>query len=338
MTPSAESQPNERSTDQGAESVIDLAFIGAGSLSTTFHYPAVRDMPGVRLVAVCDLIQEKAEKNAATFDIPSVYTDYRTMLDKEAVDALYIIMPPQDSFDLLQDCLNRGLHVFSEKPPTVTTFQTKVLAGIAAARDCVTQIGFQRKHIPLVKKMRDMVLARGPVDQFFSEFVKASPGGGPYYGGRIDVLTCDAIHMVDTAVWLGGGTLPRVATAVRQSYVDQNVKYNALMTFDNGTTGFFSANWNSGRRHLALAIHGQNCCALIDPEHQGVYYDPEHPEGVTVTAVEAAGSDVPHKRLGFYDEGLEFVQAVRAGDPAMTQASFERSIVTMETVERILNA
>jgi virulence factor len=319
-------------------STISVAFIGAGSLSTTFHYPSVRDMPGVRMAAVCDLIPEKAEKNAATFGIPGVYTDYREMLDKETIDALYIVMPPQDSFELLFDCLNRGLNTFSEKPPTVTTFQAKTLAAIAEENGCITQIGFQRKHIPLVKKLHDMVTARGPMDQFFSEFVKPTPQGKTYYNGRVDVLTCDAIHMVDTAVWMGGGTVPQVASSVRQSFTDQNVKYNALMTFDSGTSGFFSANWNSGRRHLAIAMHGQNCCALIDPEDQGVYYDPEHPQGITVTAAEAAGSQAPHRTLGFYDEGLEFIEAVRAADPAMTQSSFQQSVVTMETVDRILNA
>jgi len=41
----------------------------------------------------------------------------------------------------------------------------------------------------------------------------------------------------------GRDLAPRVASAVRQSYTDQNVKFNALMQFDSGTSGFFSATW-----------------------------------------------------------------------------------------------
>lgn len=316
--------------------IIDVVFIGAGALSTKFHYPSLADLPDVRIKAVCDLVREKAERNAKTFGIPQVYTDYREMLAKESFDAVYIVMPPQDSFDLLVDCLGRGLHTFSEKPPTVTTFQTKVLAALAEKKGCITQIGFQRKHVPLVKAMRAMVEKRGPIDQFFSEFIKQSPAGGLYYKGRIDILTCDAIHMVDTAVWLGDASMPEVASVCRQSYTDQNVKYNALLRFAGGTSGFFSATWNSGRRHLSVHLHGQNCCAIVDIENQGTYFDPEHPQGVTLTAAEAAGSDKDFRVLGFYDENREFIEAVRAKDPGMTQSSFQKSVRTMEVVERIL--
>jgi len=314
----------------------DIVFIGAGSLSTTFHYPALASMPDVRIKAVCDLIIEKAEHNAAAFGIPSSYTDYTEMLAKERFDAVYVIMPPQDSFDILVDCLGRGLNTFSEKPPAVTTFQTRVLADLAAKNNCVTQIGFQRKHVPLMKKMREMVEKRGPIDQFFSEFIKPSPQGGLYYNGRIDVLTCDAIHMVDTALWMGDDSRPAIASVARQSTTDQNVKYNALMRFENGTSGFFSATWNSGRRHLSAHMHGQNCCAVVDLETLGTYYDPEHPEGIALTAQEAAGSSEPYRVLGFYDESREFLDAVRARDPEMTSSSFRKSIRTMEVVEEIL--
>jgi predicted dehydrogenase len=258
------------------------------------------------------------------------------MHEKQNFDAVYVVMPPQDSFNLLHDCLSRGLHTFSEKPPTVTTFQTRVLAELAERNGCITQIGFQRKNVPLVKKMRAMVEKRGPIDQFFSEFIKPSPTGGLYYNGRIDILTCDAIHMVDTALWLGDDSMPEVAAVSRQSYCDQNVKFNALLRFDNGTSGFFSANWNSGRRHLDLAIHGQNCCAIIDIEKQGTYYDPENPDGITITAEEAAGSEKNFRVLGFFDEGREFLDAVRAGDPEATRSSFRKSVRTMEVVEKIL--
>ena len=48
-----------------AKDIIDVVFIGAGSLSTMFHYPALADMPDVRLKAVCDLLPKRAERNAA---------------------------------------------------------------------------------------------------------------------------------------------------------------------------------------------------------------------------------------------------------------------------------
>ena len=161
---------------------------------------------------------------------------------------------------------------------------------------------------------------------FFCEFVKPSPSGAPYYNGRIDVLTCDAIHMLDTAMWLGDSPLSDIVSVTRQSVTDQNVKYNALMQFENGSSGFYSANWNSGRRHLRLDMHGQNCCALIDVEEQGTYFDPDHPEGITMTAAEAAGSDSRHRMFGFFDESREFIDAVKSGSRRKTQSSMQSAV------------
>ncbi|MFH0796777.1 MAG: hypothetical protein V2A65_06940 [Candidatus Omnitrophota bacterium] len=156
-------------------------------------------------------------------------------------------------------------------------------------RKNITQIGYQRKYVPLVTRMRELVEKCGPIDQFTVAFHK-SMGKTPmaYYGGAIDILTPDASHMLDAMLWLGGSDPVKVTSVVRNSYVDNNVKYNALVLFE---------------------------------------------KGITVTAQEAAGSDKPHRVLGFFAQARDFIDCVKKGKNP--RGCLENALKTMQLIDRV---
>ena len=78
-----------------AEKKIKLGFIGCGGHATTCLFPVIRTIPEVDLVAVCDLQEELAKRNARTFGVPSWYTDLETMCKKEQLQGVIICGPPQ---------------------------------------------------------------------------------------------------------------------------------------------------------------------------------------------------------------------------------------------------
>lgn len=242
------------------------------------------------------------------------------------------LCPPQHVFPVLEYCLSNKFNVFSEKPPALTLYQTRVLTGIAEKNGNITQIGYQRKFVPLVRKMRELVEKKGPIDQFTVTFCK-NRAEGLYYDGAVDVLTTDASHMLDTMLWLGGSEPVKVISAVRDSYTDSNVKYNALVLFEKGVTGFFSANWNSGRRFLEIEMHGQGCVAKTDVENSGIYYDKDNPDGITVSAQEAAGSDLAYRVLGFFDQSRNFIDCVKSGEKSL--GCLQNALKTMELVDKV---
>src|SRR5919204_5240254 len=133
---------------------VRVALIGAGNMANGVHYPSLAEFDDVELAAICDLVEEKARATAERFRIPRVYTEYRHMVDEVDPDAVYVLMPPQYLFDPVVHCLRLGRHVFVEKPPAVTAFQTKALAYYAAEHRCITMVGFQRCHIPVLTVLK----------------------------------------------------------------------------------------------------------------------------------------------------------------------------------------
>src|SRR5687767_14702842 len=98
---------------------VRVGFIGAGGLANHVHYPSLAEDARVELAAVCDLDEAKLTRTAEKYAVQSRYTVYQEMLEREALDAVYVIMPPMPLHPIVMDCLAAGKHVFIEKPPGV---------------------------------------------------------------------------------------------------------------------------------------------------------------------------------------------------------------------------
>ena len=121
--------------------------IGAGQLATLVHYPSVASVSDAEMIAVCDLDKQRLTETGEKYGIDSLHTDYREMLEKEEPDAVYAIGPPEAMYPIWVYCLERGLHLFIEKPMGLTIHQARALLFLAEKNECITQVGFQREHV-----------------------------------------------------------------------------------------------------------------------------------------------------------------------------------------------
>jgi virulence factor len=314
-------------------SKLRIALIGAGGMANTVHYPSLAGFGDVDLVGLCDLVPEKLKATAERFGIKRTFTDYRKMLADTEPAAVYLLMPPHHLFDIAIDVMSRGLHLFLEKPPGVTAEQTRQMAHCAERNGCVTLVGFNRRYIPLMRQCRDKVLAHsgGPVIQAMSSFYKWH-AAGPYYAGATDILSCDAVHAVDTLRFIGGD-VKKVASDVSAQGMSFDTRFNALVEFESGGAGILMANWRVGGRIHQFEMHTQGASAYVNPNaHADLYFDgADKPK--RVTAQKAAGSAENRVYYGFEAENRAFVDAVLSGQQPETCLS--DAVRTMELVDRI---
>ena len=157
---------------RASSSPVRVGFIGAGHLATLVHYPSLDELDTASLVAITDIDQARLLATANRYKICGRYTHHRDMLDKEALDAVYVVMPPHLLHDIVIDCLEAGKHVFVEKPPGTTTYQTEAFAWYAAKHGCLTMTGFNRRFVPLLRRCKELVEAAGPIHLTVASFHK----------------------------------------------------------------------------------------------------------------------------------------------------------------------
>src|SRR5438105_2869514 len=97
---------------------VRLGFLGTGGIAG-HHLKQLQEVPGAEIVALCDVVAERAEARAQEFG-GRAYRDYRQMLEREELDALYVCVPPFAHDDAEVQAARRGIHLFVEKPVTLT--------------------------------------------------------------------------------------------------------------------------------------------------------------------------------------------------------------------------
>jgi predicted dehydrogenase len=115
----------------------------------------------VRLVATCDLDVGKAEEFARRFGAGSHYGDFRRMIEREELDAVFISTGYGDDgrpthARLAAECLEAGLHVWTEKPPAATCAEIERVQ--QAERDSGRRymVGYKTMFFPANVKAKEL--------------------------------------------------------------------------------------------------------------------------------------------------------------------------------------
>ncbi len=99
---------------------MKVGIVGCGRIATLVRLPSLEKIEGVKLVAAADTNEERLRENLEKFHVDEGYADYRRMLEKADVEAVYVCTPPETHFQIVMDSVDRGKHVFCEKPIATT--------------------------------------------------------------------------------------------------------------------------------------------------------------------------------------------------------------------------
>jgi predicted dehydrogenase len=274
---------------------------------------------------------QRLQATADRYEIEGRYADYRQMIETEAPDAVYAIGQPHQLFDVWVWCLEHQQNLYIEKPMGLTLHQAQTLAHLAEKNGCITQVSFQRRSCPLVVKLREACLKRGPITHALCRFYKCDPR--PHLVAR-DHMMDDGVHAIDTLRWMCGGEAVRLHSITRRVGVPDINFISVMMEFDNGATGILLNSWTSGRRIFAVEMHAPGICVEAEHEVAGTLYADGDTKGVRFTTHDVAESDQLYIFGGFRAKHREFIDAVKARrQPA---SHFADALKTMEIAERIL--
>ncbi|MBE5961271.1 MAG: Gfo/Idh/MocA family oxidoreductase [Lachnospiraceae bacterium] len=98
-----------------------IAIVGCGNIAQV-HARVIERLDNAKLMAVADCNLKKAVEMATKYGCHS-YESLDDMLDSERIDILHICTPHNTHTDLAITALNRGIHVFMEKPPVINQEQ-----------------------------------------------------------------------------------------------------------------------------------------------------------------------------------------------------------------------
>ena len=183
---------------------VKVGVIGAGTMGRR-HLTALAGDPRVEIVAVADAVATVAAEAAAAAGARPCAT-VADLADAGA-DAVFVTLPNVHHAPVVLEALDRGLHVFCEKPMAVSLADARRVVERVAAGDRVYQMGFNRRWAPAYRYLKDQIEAGfAPLSANVkindgdmltpAWYANAAVSGGFMYD--------TAVHLIDMTAWLVG--------------------------------------------------------------------------------------------------------------------------------------
>ena len=345
--------------------ILNVGLIGCGWIADGKHLPTLTQQPDVKIVALCDIIAQRAYDLAKKYQLGdvAVYEDYTELVARADIDVVYICTPNPLHCEMACSALENGKHVFVEKPLACTKKECDKIIELSKKSGKLVTVGFQRRYFPahiLAKKMCDsgemgeIYYAKAQGTRYrgtpnWGEYITGKNGGGVFIDG--------VPHSLDLALWLMNNYEPLSVKA--NTYDKMKDKTEgcmwgegwdvdkfcvedsgfALVTMKNGATLYLESAWaiNMLGSDMKAVICGteagldmQGGSATTDYiRKNGVRYGANYIEELTpvVSMGFEINSDANQK------ECRNFVDAIKMGSELMITA--EQAAVVTQIIEGV---
>jgi predicted dehydrogenase len=137
---------------------LNVGVIGCGDRGTGLMH-VMKQLPDqYQLGMVCDVLDFRLENARKLMPAATTSKDYKKVLDNKNIDAVIISVPLDMHFQIAQDALNAGKHIYLEKTMTYNIQQAIELVNLSRSRPRqILQVGHQYRYTPLYHKVKEMI-------------------------------------------------------------------------------------------------------------------------------------------------------------------------------------
>ena len=136
--------------------MLKIALIGCGKIADA-HASQIKRIKGCEIVGACDSEPLMASQLCERFLVRRAFTGLDALLDEARPDVVHVTTPPLSHFEIAKRCLERGCHVYVEKPFTVNAGQAETLIAMAEERGLKLTVGHDDQFSHVARRMRALV-------------------------------------------------------------------------------------------------------------------------------------------------------------------------------------
>ena len=332
---------------------IKVAVVGLGKMGLS-HFSILNAHPDVEAFA-CDGAGFMVDVLGKNISRP-IWKNYNEMLAEQALDAVMIATPSRLHAPMVEAALDKGLHVFCEKPFCLDWTDSQRLSDMAAEKGLIAKVGYHYRYVGAFQEMQRLVAAGaiGRITHVLAEAygpvvlrpkratwrTEKTEGGGCLYDY--------AAHPINLLNWFFGMPDQVMGSHLGQVFSEStDDEVFSTLRWNDGPTAQLSVNWSDeSHRKMSTKISligtngrlyadRQECQAYLRKPVDGLDgYD----AGWTVKYTTELTED-----QWFYLRGEEysaqidrFVQSIKSGARAAEQNSFTTAAETDRTMAMII--
>lgn len=227
-----------------------VCIIGCGVIAPN-HIKALLENEQTELVAVCDIIEERARSRAAMAGC-AYYTDYHQMLDEVRPDAVHLCLPHYLHAPIAIDCMRAGVDVLCEKPMDASLEAAERMKAVSIETGRRLGVIFQNRYNAENRAIREaidsgdmgkLISLHGEVCWCRNEaYYQSGEWRSRYETAGGGVIINQAIHTLDLLRYFADSPVVDVkATVSHHGETTAEVEDTAegVIFFENGTRALF---------------------------------------------------------------------------------------------------
>lgn len=233
------------------ERQVRVAVIGAGGAAQVVHLPILKRLPQLEVAAVVDPARDKARTIAERFQVPTILGDVEELRDVEGVVAAVVCTPNDTHEEVVQACLEQGLHVLCERPLTTSAASARRMIEGAGDAGLQLMVAMNQRFRYDLRAIRQFIHSGELGEAFFlrsswlNQRVRRPRAGWRRSPDRAGggVMMDLGVQAVDLALWLLD--FPRVERVSARFHRRRQVEDSAvaLLSLEGGVTVSVEVTW-----------------------------------------------------------------------------------------------
>jgi predicted dehydrogenase len=225
---------------------LNVGIIGAGNFSA-FAAKAFLKIPGIKLIAVTDVDENKASRMANELNAV-IHKDLETFFSDTRIDLVYIATPPFLHYQQSKMALLAGKHVICEKPAALKLCEAEELSGLAQSLQLLYVVNLMQRYNGLYDVVKNIIREKvfgNFLHGFFENYASDENLGPDHWfwdesksGG---IFIEHGVHFFDMfAGWLGEGILVN-ALQLQRPGIEKKIidRVQATVLYDSGIVNFY---------------------------------------------------------------------------------------------------
>lgn len=328
-----------------------IALIGIGKMGLS-HLAIANQIPGIEIKAICDTskpLMRMVDKNTKFV----CYTDYKKMIKEIPLDGVMILVPNAAHYDLVKYCLEKGLHVFVEKPFTLSYKDSSFLVELAKKNEVKGQVGYVNRFNPIFQRVKLLLdqNAIGKINNYKNSMIggvvlkENSKGWRNDYSKGGGCLFDYGPHCFDLSTYFFGTDVQVQSSVLKKVFstsVDDMV--SATLLHYRSIVGFNYINWSDSSVRKAtntIEINGSKGKILANKQELSIFLTEANKElnlekGWNQNYITDESTEVPYYLRGedFTRQLIEFSELLN-GIRIDSTSSFYTASITDKLLEEI---
>ncbi len=255
--------------------MIRIGIAGMGGIAKRTHLPVLQLLPEFTVVCGAEKDPVQRSRVAKLFNLKETFEDFRDMIAQAEIDAVFVCLPATLHYSAVSSALEKGLHVFCEKPMGISSEEAEAMVNLAKEKGKILMPGYNLRHVDNFVRAKKLINTGklGKILHVNALFMNPGPylSWDPKSDWYLDGASRGALydigsHLVDLLFHLYPHRIKRLYSYSSKGYLPYEALTNISCCYEGeeGLLGTIQVGWKTASEFCNIELHGTAGTLLVN--------------------------------------------------------------------------